>query len=73
MTDLRYNVLRSEDSIKFINYLQHNALRPGDKTSGIALQFSIQKWPSCYASLKCRATRCNAVSKIILYNLVIFA
>ena len=30
------------------------------KISGIALQLAIQNWPSFYASLKCRATSCDA-------------
>ena len=37
-----------------------------DKISNIALQFMIQKWPSCYATLKCRATSCNASLLILL-------
>ena len=40
----------------------------GDKISGIASQIAIQKWPSCYATLKCIATICDA----FLLQLVIY-
>ena len=40
----------------------------GDNISDIASQLAIQKWPGCYASLKCRATSYNYLSVLITYS-----